>query len=37
MGVLIACNDESVVMLPNKSFQGTPKNPCLFSTTELER
>ena len=37
MGVLIAYNDESVVMSPNKSFQGTPKKLRFFFAPELKR
>lgn len=37
MGVLVAGSDESVVISPNKSFQGTPKKLRFFSAPELKR
>ncbi len=37
MGVLVARSEESVVMSPNKSFQGTPKKLRFFSAPELKR
>ena len=37
MGVLVTRSDASVVMTPNKSFQGTSKKLRFFSAPELKR